>query len=582
MTTLGPQAPFKPSMVYGINDAALDSGLLRPWPNEKVGFEVCAQLAARLQGPDVLPEAGLSKESALGILQELKIANERLFEAGHKPSLVDLYQIKQAATLEPLVRAARIAEAYMAKAASEGGSLTNVGENTPESAAHDNQLAKLDLRNRGAAEYLVGVGNSELPTGGIVGKEMPHPKKPSNTASISNSLTAHTAKAAAEKNASDAMVKAKQLLLQARHTPGSFVKEHPLLSAGAAGALGGGAYAAGKAIHNARNKEASANIEADLAALALGTKTANEDMAMGDLAAGTPAGAPAGGGDPAKMERLHAMLSALTNQYHHAPSPEGQLAAAGLAEHPDGMQVMASVLETAKTAEEADDILQQILHHQGQAGHLASPELIAAIQALLEQQGGGEMGGETSPEDQAAMAAPGAEAPTAPPPSPEDKMASLMADLKKLAEGGSLTGVGKNTPEAAAKDNQLAKLDQKNRSTKTYLEGQGGTSFPNKGQQYAVQKNDAHESPVHTDTVPSRETTKNASKTNGNGASKAASVEKLSPEDEEYIAELKKIAELYGPKLPVQMPQKEKIAAIQQLHARPPRDRAAFLQSLVN
>jgi hypothetical protein len=538
-------------MVMGVNDALIDSGYLRPWPSEKVAFEVCAQLAARLQGPDVLPEEGLSKQSALVIAQELKTANDRLLQAGHKADVLALYQVKQAAALELPVRGARIAEAYMAKAAAEGGSLTNVGENTPESAAQAEQLAKLDIHNRGPAEYLVGVGNSQMPTGGVVGKEMGHPKRQQNSPSISNSLTEHSAKAASDR-----------AFLNLFKTPAPPAKV------------------------------ARVNTEADLAALALG-KTADEDMSTGDLG-GAPGGAPPGAGAapggappgagaaPGKIEQLKAMLSALMGKFQQAPSPEGQLATAGLAAHPEGMNVMASILERAKTAEEADEILQQILHHQGQAGQLATPDLIAAIQELLAAHGGGGEGGEGG------EVPPGAEAAAAPP--PEDKMASLMAELKKIAEGGgggSLTTVGKNTPESAAKDEQLAKLDQHNRSTKDYLEGQGGTKFPNKGQQFSVQKNDAHENPVKTDTVPSRETTKNASKANGkangktNGNAKAAEAE-LSDEEKEYVTQLRKVAEVYGPLLPALLTQKEKVAHIQQLHARAPSDRASYIQSLAS
>ncbi|MGA1354655.1 MAG: hypothetical protein ACO32I_07790, partial [Candidatus Limnocylindrus sp.] len=53
------------------------------------------------------------------------------------------------------------------KAAADG-SLTDVGENTPESAAHSDSVAALDLKNRAVNEYLMGVGKTRMPNKGQV------------------------------------------------------------------------------------------------------------------------------------------------------------------------------------------------------------------------------------------------------------------------------------------------------------------------------------------------------------------------------------------------------------------------------
>lgn len=63
------------------------------------------------------------------------------------------------------------------KAAAEG-SLTEVEENTPESAAKDNANAELDLKNRKPEEYLTGAGQTEMPNIGHVGASMDAPKGP--------------------------------------------------------------------------------------------------------------------------------------------------------------------------------------------------------------------------------------------------------------------------------------------------------------------------------------------------------------------------------------------------------------------
>jgi hypothetical protein len=398
-------------------------------------------------------------------------------------------------------------------------------------------MARLDQKNRPQGTYLVGVGNTEMPTGGVVGKEMAHPKAPGAAASVSNSLTEHTQKAA------------------------------------------------------------------HLAAIALGEKKADE-MPTADLGAPTAPGAPgaqAAPGGVGALAKAKMLLDLLKSKFQGAqPSPEATVATAGLAEHPNGMEVMAMVLDRSKTASEAEDVLQQILAQQGQDGQLASPELVEALQALLAGQGGegappaegaappapegpppGEGGedvksagmrdlvGKLNPFSKSKGGAPETNAPpveTPNQPATNAKSASALVDILKRASDGSLTSVGKNTPESAAKDDQTAALDLKNRSAGQYVVSQGKSDMPNVGQVYEVKKPaPAKDNPVSTDTTPSRET-------------KSAS---LSEEEAEYVSQLRKTAEVYGPKLPIAMPQEEKVAHIHKLHGLVPSERPAYLATIL-
>jgi hypothetical protein len=137
---------FFNTTVRGINDALVDSGYLG-WPNEKVGHDVSDQIAEKLaasygEGADVLTQSGLDHERHMGVIHELKTASERLAASGYAPDP----RLKVASVGMPLnERAAKVAAEAMDKIAS--GSLTDVGQNTPEEAAAHDQMAALDLQN---------------------------------------------------------------------------------------------------------------------------------------------------------------------------------------------------------------------------------------------------------------------------------------------------------------------------------------------------------------------------------------------------------------------------------------------------
>jgi hypothetical protein len=338
-------------------------------------------------------------------------------------------------------------------------------------------------------------------------------------------------------------------------------------------------------------------------------KQANEDMAAGDL----------GGADPGALERAMLFLRGLKNKIPGLrPSPEAQVAAGGLGQAGEGgLEVMAHVLDTVKTAADADDIIAQILHHQGEAGELASPELVEAIQQMMAQDESGEGMPEGMGDKQAALSdisnfaktlknrkkfiedvgeevgrassnrllkqygagaaktvgkgLAGASAAGAAlyggkklydkvksKSEGESKAASLLAQLKRAADG-SLTDSAENTPESAAQDEQVAQLDQQNRSTNEYLLGVGKTKLPNKGQILHVSPAPKHDA-VATDTVPSNET-KNA-------------------EDQAYVQSFRKIAAEFGGALPANMPKEEKIAHLQAMLGVPPSERLSYIRAL--
>jgi hypothetical protein len=75
------------------------------------------------------------------------------------------------------------------KAAAEG-SLTDVGENTEESAAHTDSVAELDMKNRAPGAYLAGVGNTRMPNKGqVYAVEPAHQDSPVHTDNLPTNET---------------------------------------------------------------------------------------------------------------------------------------------------------------------------------------------------------------------------------------------------------------------------------------------------------------------------------------------------------------------------------------------------------
>lgn len=601
---------LKHAMVMGVNDACVDRGEIQ-WPSPKVGFEMSQKLAGLLPAGEV---------PALEIAGWLKAASLDIAKAHGGPNAEAVLQMKTAASLDVKERASLVAEACMAKAASDNASLTSVGQNTPESAASTDQFARLDQKNRSTGKYNLGVGKTQMASGGIVG--MQSSAGSVDVSNVMNSLTALDKQAAlsafvaalpegAEKQAAlkiatgeDGAAKMgllKSLLEKLRGMGGDI--------SGTAQAFGKGLTApvapVAKALYDVRRGGGQGPITAGASVLgegmrelagdprlhgALGaattvggaigakslydrlrggggeapaedpSKQANEDMNAQDLgagadpgAAGMAPGAAPQGVDPSMLERAMLFMRAMKDKIPGLrPSPEAQVAAGGLAQQGEpGMQVMAQVIDHMKTAEDAEQIIQEILQHQGQAGELASPELIQVIQQLMAEQGG-----EVPDEPKVAAFI---ERNTRRAPATPKTASEILASLKRASDG-SLTNVGKNTPESAAKTDQTAKLDQENRSTNEYSVPQGKTKLPNKGQQLAVEPAPKAEDKTNPDTTPSRET--------------------KSAADVAYEAEFDKVASVYARHLPATLTVQQKVAAVQALMGMPPAARNEYVIAL--
>lgn len=175
---------FKTAMVRGIMDRLVDSGHLR-FPSEKVANAVCSRVASMLEGPADLPATGLDKESAAVIYGELKTASDFFQQNNIQPDPASQQFAKQAAAAGWEERAAFQAAALMKMA--EDSVMADTGNSLAEAARVDT-VAELDTKNRPPGAYVAGPGETQMPNGGAVGRQMPHPN--SDDPAVSNPMTA--------------------------------------------------------------------------------------------------------------------------------------------------------------------------------------------------------------------------------------------------------------------------------------------------------------------------------------------------------------------------------------------------------
>jgi len=228
----------------------------------------------------------------------------------------------------------------------------------------------------------------------------------------------------------------------------------------------------------------------------------------------------------ALLEKIWAAIQQLAPQ-----SDDAQTAAAGLLEHPEGMNVMASIAKEAKTTEDADRMLCEVLAKNPQLKKTATVESYKFVKKAFE------------------------------------KTASTgLVNLLKQSGAGSLTSVGPNTLADAAKTNELAALDKKNRPA-GYAETEQGKA------PVAAPPDTAEIKDAPRDGVPQVK--------GDNVVVREDKRAGLSAEDNAYFSSLSKIASEYGASFPTTWDDARKTAALQTLLALPPSLRTGKLAELI-
>jgi hypothetical protein len=167
---------FTRTYLQGMHDGLVDSGVMRPLPNDDIAIGVFDKIAQEAGLPPVL-EAQLAKEAALPLAQRMKAVSDKLASEGVGPSATRIARAKQAGLYDLQGRAAVAATFYMEKAAADG-SLTDNNENTLANAAPSDQLAAVDNPNRPEGTYRTPRGETDLPAPGVIGREVPAPHAP--------------------------------------------------------------------------------------------------------------------------------------------------------------------------------------------------------------------------------------------------------------------------------------------------------------------------------------------------------------------------------------------------------------------
>jgi len=661
---------FPRNYLQGMHDGLVDAGAMRPFPNDKVAMAVFDQIADEAKFPPIL-ERQLSKEAAVAVARRMKTASDKIAASPYAPTVARIAQAKQASVWDLPTRAGMVAEFYMQKAAEEG-SLTPQGENTLADAAKDDTVARLDQRNRPEGTYTRGQrGETTLPTPGIIGREVSAPTMggsskqaglaeilaklkgvPSaiggHASQLGERLTSNVGDSVEAIRHGTAMLKnpaaagAADLFRGQRMDGIKNLATQGGAAIGGLGAMGAGAHA----LMNRGGGQPPAAPGPEEIAKAAMEITANEDMPAPDLMGAEGGAQPGGSPDPEQMGRVMTFLHALKNKIPGMrPSPEAQIGAAGLGEQGEpGMEVMAHILDRAKTAEEADGMLEHILQALTEQGVPPSPELVQAISEAME---GDEGGAEGAP-----PAGPPAGPPPGPPPGipgeggggeqpPADpaKVAGIMDSIRAggRAVGGAVKRVASN-PLASARNirdgardaaaegaSALAKrvaTGQRNDGIKN-LAAQGVAGAAAVGGGIAAKKalgkkddgkevtaedfwnnvlgkaaeNNGSLTPQGENTLADAAKDDTVAKLDNQNrpegtystaqgqttlqtASGEVGDEKKVAEEAAYWESLRKVAEEWGAKLPATMPHERKREAIQKIAACAPSERAAFVRGL--
>jgi hypothetical protein len=579
MTTL-----FTRTLMKGIADGLSDGGAMPPFANDDFATGIFDKIATDLGLPDILSEH-LPNEAYVKIGQ-LLLGSAKVAEAnGLTASATTQAMAKQASSMDLSDRALGVAAFYMDKAAEEA-SLNGTGTNTPESAAATNSIARLDQTNRSSLQYLVGMGNTDMPEGGVIGRQMMHPMAPRGP-SINNSLSRLDKMASSEDlSAEDAELSPEEMaqlhaMQQAHEAAGEKVGRALTFMDGLANRGAG---------INAKTVLASA-ILADsgttglevMANIVGNTKTAEELDGHLDhvLAAGEEHGA---GADPHLVHAIEEALAAHGD--HEEGEDEGDedeeeaMKAAGLMDDvkdvgkdiyrkgkglgKDYVKAQGKKVKnyagkaveevrrrtgTETTGMKARDAYGKAKDKVEELGNMTGKQLVekakdkgttpaAALVAGSLGVGAGVMAARRKKDDES------------------EKDAALLSFLKAAADG-SLNEVEENTPEDAAHHNANAELDMQNRTPHEYLEGAGKSNMPNVGHRGASMAAPKGPAKVNPDNTATRET-------------KSAS----------FDYKVKAAAEFWGPKLPATMAQSEKRAHVIALAGMPEDLQSGYVGSL--
>ena len=594
MTTL-----FTRTLMKGIADGLSDGGAMPPFANDDFATGIYDKIASDLGLPDILGEH-LPNETYVKIGQSLLRSSKLAAENGLAPSASAVAMSKQAASLDLSDRAIGIAAFYMDKAAEEA-SLNGTGTNTAESAAATNAIARLDQTNRSSLQYLVGVGNTDMPEGGVIGRQMMHPMAPRGP-SINNSLSRLDKMAGSEDlNAEDAELtpeEEEQLrAMQAAHA-GSEEKLGRALTFMDGLAVRGAEISAKTVLASAILAESGTTGLEVMATIVGNTKTAEElDHHLDSvLDAGDQHGAAP---DPHLVQAIEAALS------HHEgdegeEGEDGEEGEEGM--HPGMAEAMKSAglasdifrkgksvgkdfikKQTGKAKDSASEAVEKLRRSTGtETVGMKARDAVGRAKKKVEETASAAkkkvedaataVGGMTGKEmaaklkdkgagPAAALAAGalgvGAGAAVAKRKKEEnEKDAALLSFLKAAAEG-SLNEVEENTPEDAAHYNANAELDASNRTPHEYLEGAGKSNMPNVGHRGASMSAPKGPAKVNPDNTATRET-------------KSAS----------FDYKVKAAAEFWGPKLPATMAQNEKRAHVIALAGMPEDLQSGYVGSL--
>lgn len=606
----------KTSMVHGIGAYLEQRGLIG-WASEKVASDVYEHIAGQLQGPEQLTTAGLDAQSAYKIAELITATHRDLVPQGFGGDRSLAMQKQAAAQNDIETLAIMTAGSLMQKRAD--AMIMNGGEHTNRAGESPDTLARLDQSQRPQGQYLTGVGNTDMPDGPSPWASMPHPVGHGNTVPVSNSITK-----GASYNVKQAWAGAANELI---HGPAALGRigldqlgdnaQRALFAGGTAalgagvgaasadegqgwqgagiGALAGGALGGGLAAGSTMNNAVGRGLRQPGLALGLTGQAAGEALSSGARrAAALPGDAMSGWGAMSPEARYaitgglgagalgaaggavaggedNRLQGALLGGAGGAALGAGGGAAIAHGWNGHALPGLAQKFDSGPMNPEA---AKAIASGGGQRGMAYPKDVVSQMEQRPMPGAGGDFfsSGPANPhayaaekarmggvDQQRGMAFPSEVL--------EERTASDISELlRKIASGGSLTDSPKNTPSDAAKHDELAALDLKNRSKDKYVGVAGHSSFPNVNQDFHVQHMPGAPK-TGPSTVSSRE---------------IKSASDMTSDEQLMFAMFNKTASEVAPYLPSYMPQETKIAHVRAMMGLDNAERVTYLNALYN